>query len=555
MERQPLVIIAVLVVVVAILAALTVVYAIPAFTAPPQRMISAKLWYTPSHYGSTERDVATVLASSLNEVPGLEISLDSLDWATYIERFVAGRMGMFLLGWYPDFIDPDNYLEPFLGSEGAKSLGSEYNSTLMNEAILRQRALDQYSDERDALLHTIQEELANQAAYIPLYQATQHVVYEDDVTGIVLNPAQRFFYWNISKPGTTTLFTGTTDEIHTLDPADAYDYFSINLIEQVFDTLLTYDDKGNLIPLLAQQIPTLENGGISSDGLTYTYDLKPNLVFSNGDELDANDVAYSILRNRDIRVGGERGDPSFLLDIIDTVVATDSDTVVVTLNNPFSAFNAFMALWNTAPLHPDSFPTDSWVGEVPADMGDLIGAGPYVISEWIADERVTLVRNDNYGDWATARAAQMDTVTIRLLADATALRAQVQAGDISVAYRTLNPEDITDLQDEPGLVVDIKGGLFIRYIVFNVQTPPFDDVNVRRAIAAAIDRQEIIDTVLAGQAEPLYSMVPAGMFGYEEVFKDEYGVRDLDMAEDYLNEFFETQGLTILLRELAARPE
>lgn len=554
MERQPLIIIVSLLVVVAILAGLTAVYAIPAIIAP-QRTISVKLWYTPSHYGSTERDVATILASNLNEVPGLEVSLDSTDWATYIEQFVAGRMGMFLLGWYPDFIDPDNYLEPFLGTEGAKSLGSEYDSELMNEAILRQRGLDQYSDERDDLLLTIQEALANEAVYIPLYQATQHVVYEDDVTGIVLNPAQRFFYWNISKPGTTTLFTGTTDEIHTLDPADAYDYFSINLIEQVFDTLLTYDDKGDLIPLLAAQIPTLENGGISADGLTYTYDLKPNLVFSNGDGLDADDVAYSILRNRDIEVGGSRGDPSFLLDIIDTVEALDSDTVEITLKNPFSAFNAFMALWNTAPLHPDSFPMDSWTGEVPADMSDLVGAGPYVISEWVADQRVTLVRNDNYGDWASDRAAQMDTVTIRLLADATALRAQIETGDISVAYRTLNPEDITDLQDEAGLVVDLKGGLFIRYIVFNVQTPPFDNVNVRRAIAAAVDRQEIISTVLAGQAEPLYSMVPAGMFGHEEVFKDAYGVRDLDLAGDYLEEYFGSQGLTIFLRELAARPE
>ncbi len=495
------------------------------------------------------------MASNLNEVTGLDVTLDSADWATYIEQFVAGRMGMFLLGWYPDFIDPDNYIEPFLGSEGAKSLGSEFNSTLMNDAILRQRGLDQYSDERAAVLLDIQEELASEAVYVPLYQASQHVVYEDDVTGIILNPAQRFFYWNISKPGETTLFTGTTDEIHTLDPADAYDYFSINLIEQVFDTLLTYNDKGELIPLLAEDIPTLENEGISPDGLTYTYELKSNLKFSNGDDLTADDVAYSILRNRDIRVGGERGDPSFLLDIIDDVEALDSDTVQVTLNNPFSAFNAFMALWNSAPLHPDSFPTDEWVGEVPADMADLIGAGPYTIDEWVADERVTLVSNDNYGDWAPERAAKMDTVTIRLLADATALRAQIEAGTISVAYRTLNPEDITDLQDEAGLVVDLKGGLFIRYIVFNVQIPPFDNINVRRAIAAAVDRQEIIETVLANQAEPLYSMVPAGMFGHEEVFRDAYGVRDVDMADDYMEEFFESQGLTIFVRELAARPE
>ncbi len=191
-------------------------------------------------------------------------------------------------------------------------------------------------------------------------------------------------------------------------------------------------------------------------------------------------------------------------------------------------------------------------------MPNLIGAGPYKISEWVTDERVTFERNDNYGDWATWRAAKMDTVTIKLLADASALRAQIEtgsaAGGISVAYRTLDPADINDLKTAAGLTVELKGGPFIRYIVFNVQTPPFDNVNVRRTIAAAIDRQEIVDTVLLGQAEPLYSMVPLGMFSHRDVFKDAYGVRDLDLAAESLEEFFASQGLTLFFQGLVARP-
>lgn len=550
-----MIIIVALIVVVIVLGALTAVFAIPALL-PPSRTVTVKLWYTPAHYGETERDVATVLQSALNEVPGLQVTLDSADWATFVNQFAAGRMGMFLLGWYPDFWDPDNYLEPFLGSEGAKSLGSEYDSELMNDAILRARQLDQYGADREAVLTDIQKELAKQAVYIPLYQGTQHVAYQTGVTGIVLDPLQRFKYWNISRAGVTELFTGTTDEIVTLDPADAYDYFSISLIEQVFDTLLTYDDNGDLVPLLAKEIPTPENGGISPDGLTYTYELKSGLKFSNGDTLTADDVAYSILRSRDIEVGipPRRGDPSFLLDVIDTVQAVDDDTLTVTLKFRFSAFNAMMALWNTAPVHRDFFPMNAWTGDVPADMQNLIAAGPYKVSAWAVDERVTLVANENYGDWATWRKPKTSTVTIRLLATASALRASLEAGEISVAYRTLNPEDIVDLQGKAGLTVDIKGGPFIRYIVFNVQTPPFDNVNLRRAIAAAIDRQQIIDTVLAGQAEPLYSMVPIGMFSHTDIFKDVYGDKNMQLAEDYLEEYFASRGLTIFVRELAARP-
>ncbi len=271
--------------------------------------------------------------------------------------------------------------------------------------------------------------------------------------------------------------------------------------------------------------------------------------------MTAADVRYSILRGRDVEVAGERGDPAFLLDIIDTVETVGTDTVKITLKNAFAAFNAHMALWNTAPVHQASFPMDDWTGEVPADMPNLIGAGPYKISAWVTDERVTFERNENYGNWAPWRAAKMDTVTIKLLTDAAALRSQIETGDISVAYRTLDPADIIDLQDEPGLTVDIKGGVQIRYIVFNVQSPPFDNVNVRRAVAAAIDRQDVVDTVLLQQAEPLYSMVPKGMFSHREVFKDAYGDHDLALAQEYLDEYFASRGLTIFFRDLAARPE
>src|SRR5207249_7664224 len=109
---------------------------------------------------------------------------------------------------------------------------------------------------------------------------------KSDITGVYLHPVS-FKYFVMSKPGTTQLNVGTTDSVVCLDPACAYDYYSIEVINQVFDTLLVYSPtNASLLPGLATQVPTVANGGISPDTMNYTYHLRQGVTFTDGSALD-----------------------------------------------------------------------------------------------------------------------------------------------------------------------------------------------------------------------------------------------------------------------------
>jgi peptide/nickel transport system substrate-binding protein len=112
----------------------------------------------------------------------------------------------------------------------------------------------------------------------------------------------------------------------------------------------------------------------------------------------------------------------------------------------------------------------------------------------------------------------------------------LENGEIDVAWKTLSPTDYPELEANADLSVIEGPGAYIRYLCFNVTTPPMDDPLVRQAIAAAIDRAIITDRVFVGTHAPLYSMVPNGMWSHIDAFKDVYGERDLDMAKDLLGQ-------------------
>ncbi len=152
------------------------------------------LWYTPTHYGTTEADVAQVLKESLEETGMIKVDIKYAEWSTYVDYFLNGTMGMFLLGWYPDYIDPDDYTAPFLGTEGAKSLGSFYSDPQMDEWLEEART---YTDmnKRTEFYYKIQEKLAEDVPYLPLWQGVATAAAQPYVKGLILEPTQIFRYY------------------------------------------------------------------------------------------------------------------------------------------------------------------------------------------------------------------------------------------------------------------------------------------------------------------------------------------------------------------------
>lgn len=328
-----------------------------------------------------------------------------------------------------------------------------------------------------------------------------------------------------------TITIGVTDKVTDIDPSNAYDFFTWEVLTNIMEGVVKYKPgTDELIPGIA------EKWEVSSDGSTWTFYLKRNVAFCDGTPVKAEDVVRSIKRVMTIE-----GDPSWLVtEFVEDVVAVDDYTVKFILKTPASYFLAVAATPPYFPVHP-SYPQDQIVSD--ATWG---GAGPYCIKEFKRDEYMVLEANPYYH----GEKPKTKTIIIKFYRDATALRLALERGEVDIAWRTLRPQDYVDLAKNPNFVVVSIPGSFIRYIIINVKMDPVSNVLVRRAIAAAIDRAELAEKVFFNTMTPLYSLIPAGMWGHIDAFKEAYGPGpDIELAKSLLREagYSETNKLVIEL--------
>ena len=156
------------------------------------------LWWTPTHYGDTEADVATVMKTNLEATGMIKVTLQSAEWATYTDYFGPGTMPVFLLGWYPDYLDPDNYTWSFAHSEAADDLGIFYASEEM-DALLEAAQTETAMEVRMDLYEQIQELWTTECPTVPFTQGSLYVVTLKNVTGVTLAPYMQLPYFLLSK--------------------------------------------------------------------------------------------------------------------------------------------------------------------------------------------------------------------------------------------------------------------------------------------------------------------------------------------------------------------
>ena len=445
------------------------------------------LWYnSDGHYGDTEPSVALVIKTSLEKTGMIVVSLKSEPWSAYRGDLAAGNFPFYLLGWYPDYLDADDYASPFFSTSGAIGQGSYYSNSTM-DTWLKLEAAATVDSFRAGNFTNIQTKSAEDVPYIPLWQQSADVEYKSDITGVYLHPVS-FKYFVMSRSGASSLSVGTTDSVVCLDPACAYDYYSIEVINQIFDTLLVYaPQNASLVPALATQVPTTANGGISVDGKNYTYHLRQGVKFTDGTAFNATVMKWSIERamglgdpgptpcnppsvvppacNPWYGGGNYEGSAGFLLfdsgnlgkvnyvsGHNDNITIIDNYTIRFHLNKPTAFFNEIMAFSETAPVsmkaysytNPPTIPTD--------DKTHIVGTGPYMVSDYTVDKQVVLVKNPNYynpsiySSYGVSNIPILSTITITHYSDATGLLNALKSGQIDMSYRTLNPTDIKSLQ-------------------------------------------------------------------------------------------------------------
>jgi peptide/nickel transport system substrate-binding protein len=332
-----------------------------------------------------------------------------------------------------------------------------------------------------------------------------------------------------TSEGGGTIIIGTTDTISSLDAADAYAVHDWELIKNTGEGLLKWaPGTAELEPGLATDM-----GEVSDDGLTYTFTLRDGITFSDGLELTA--PLYAQQASRLLTIGSGETCPNnvagaLAAPYLESIEAPDDQTVVFTLLAPVAYFPALLAGAPYIPTHPDTFPEGECVLTPEAPIH---GVGPWYISDLTLNEQTVLEPNPNYTGNLTP---QVDQIIVQYFSDPQTMALAVQNGEIDVAWRILGPELSAQMEDVEGLTVGTVQGGSIRYLILNHTMEPFDDANVRKAVASLVDRDEISDVVYGGQVEPLYSMVPPGFLGASEVYDELYASPDEEAAIGFLGE-------------------
>ena len=154
---------------------------------------SFDLWYTPSHYGDTEVHLAEVLKDQLEKSALIKVELKSAEWAAYKDKWKNKEMPMYLLGWYPDYIDPDNYTAAFAGTAGSKGMGI-YFSDPEWDALFTKEQTNTDAAVRKATFEEIQMRWTVDVPTTPLYQGNLYVFTNPNVSGVKIGPTLIFNY-------------------------------------------------------------------------------------------------------------------------------------------------------------------------------------------------------------------------------------------------------------------------------------------------------------------------------------------------------------------------
>jgi peptide/nickel transport system substrate-binding protein len=311
--------------------------------------------------------------------------------------------------------------------------------------------------------------------------------------------------------GGKPIIIGTTDPLVALDPAGSYDFGSLLLETNVYQFLM------NVPAGSTQPVPDAAEKCSFTNPTTYTCTMKPNLKFSNGDPLTAEDVAFSYQRM--VKIADPNGSSS-LLGNMTSVKAPDASTVVFTLKNANDQTWPFVLGTSAGPIVDHKvFPATKLLPDAQA-----IGSGPYKLGSFQKNQLVQLKANPNYTGDNTPKTSQ---ITLKYYTESNNEKLDMQSGDIDVAWRSLSPTDVESLKGNSNVKVLTGAGGALRYIVFNLKTMPGSNdaqkLAIRQAMAYSVDRKDLADNVFKGTYEPAYSMVPPGIGGATEAFKDVYG--------------------------------
>ncbi len=296
------------------------------------------------------------------------------------------------------------------------------------------------------------------------------------------------------------IYARSTDAT-TLDPAEVLYGEDAKVTENVYETLVTFEDAGiGLVPKLATALPT-----ISEDGKTWTFTLRQGVTFHDGTAFDAAAVVFSFERlvSADHPHAPKQRPYGPTYGVIEKVEATGDHEVVFSLKEPSAVFLQQLAMFPVGIVSPTA------VKERGEDYRKSpSGTGPYKLEEWRHREKLSLVRYDGY--WGEKPA--IERVIFQPVSDSQTALEMLKNGEAHIVdHVTL--ADIEAIEKNENLYVARTPSLNVGYLAFNMNKPPYNDQKFRDAVALAIDRDALNKFVYYGLATPSKTIVPPVIWG------------------------------------------
>lgn len=317
------------------------------------------------------------------------------------------------------------------------------------------------------------------------------------------------------------LVYGSLQEPDTLNPLLSDLLSTAEVSSLIFSGLITTNDKGQWIPDLAMEVPSLQNGGISRDGLTVTYKLRSGVTWHDGRSFTADDVKFTwqTIMNPKINIASRDG-----YDRIKAIDTPDSHTVIIRFKEYYPSH--LMLFSKIIPKH---------ILETTGDMNKAafnrspIGTGPFKFKEWRLAEAVVLDANAAY----FRGKPNLNSIIYKVIPDSNIVLIQLKAGEVDI-MSNVPFSQLDQVKDIAGIEAVVTPNLVWEHLDFNLDNALFQDGRVRQAIALGIDKQGILANVLKNAGSLALGDQSPLSWGYNTGLKSE--TRDVNAARELLQQ-------------------
>lgn len=324
-----------------------------------------------------------------------------------------------------------------------------------------------------------------------------------------------------------TLNIVLADEIVSLDPAYSYDNLTNQVVNQITQGLLYFDYSGQLQPQLCSSWEAV-------DSTTYVYQIRDDVCFSDGSPMTMEDVLFSLNRHMDEDVASYL---AWMYANVDSIEQTGDWEITVHLSVPDAAWQYAFATTAGHIISKEYYEENAEQFGQPG-VG-VIGTGPYVLDSWTTGSEIKLTYNENY--WDKENVPQFKNIDFKIITDANTQATTLASGQADYMFDP--PTEMLDtIREAENMSVTEVDGWTVLWMAMNCQSGPFSDVNVRKAVAYALDKDSLYEGVLTENgsyakngmpfSSALYGSESESWTAYAETAVDEKN--DIEKAKEYL---------------------